>query len=180
MADRDAEHMVDRYARLRILVTGSRAWEDRESIARALSAARVELGVTPDRIVVVHGAQGTLKGGVVVKGLDLIAAQVAAGLGMATEAHPANWQAPCVQICDHGPRPVNRRGRSYCPAAGFRRNQRMVLLGVRLCLAWPLGRSAGTRDCMRRAAKAGIPVRNLGDPDPGEQLDLFGEVSRAG
>lgn len=177
MADRDIEQIADRCAARRILVTGSRVWEDRDSIARTLSAAHAELGVPPGQIVVVHGAQGTLKGGVVVKGLDLMAAEVAAELGMGTEAHPANWQAPCVQICDHGPRPVNRLGRSYCPAAGFRRNQRMVLLGACLCLAWPLGRSAGTRDCMRRAERAGILVRNLGDPDPVGQPDLFGAAS---
>ena len=34
----------------------------------------------------------------------------------------------------------------------------MVDLGADVCLAFPLGESRGTRDCMRRASEAGIPV----------------------
>lgn len=43
--------------------------------------------------------------------------------------------------------------------AGPIRNQAMVDLGDYLaCLAFPLGESRGTRDCMARAEAAGIPV----------------------
>lgn len=60
------------------------------------------------------------------------------------ERHRADWQ---------------RHGR----AAGPIRNQEMVDLGADACLAFPLGASRGTRDCMRRAEAAGIPVFNYGD-----------------
>jgi|SRR6266850_2982570 len=44
-------------------------------------------------------------------------------------------------------------------AAGVIRNQHMVDLGdYAVCLAFPLGESRGTRDCMARARKAGILV----------------------
>ena len=39
----------------------------------------------------------------------------------------------------------------------------MVNAGADLCLAFPLGESRGTRDCVRRADAAGIPVLNYGD-----------------
>lgn len=62
------------------------------------------------------------------------------------EVHPADWK---------------KHGR----AAGPIRNQEMVDSGADVCLAFPLGASRGTRDCMRRAAAAGIPVHNFGDPE---------------
>lgn len=43
-------------------------------------------------------------------------------------------------------------------AAGPIRNQGMVDSGADLCLAFPTKTSRGTRDCMRRARAAGIPV----------------------
>jgi hypothetical protein len=84
----------------------------------------------PDAIVVHGGAPGA----------DLIAHRAAHTLSMRTEPHPARWRT---------------EGR----AAGILRNQRMVELGADVCLAFPVGASRGTRDCMRRAEAAGIPVR---------------------
>lgn len=151
MTDRDIECIVDAYAHpsLRILVTGPRAWTDRAAILQALDLAAVEAGVAPDRVTVVHGAA---------RGADRLAESAARELGMRTEAHPAAW-------------------RQYGRAAGAIRNYAMVGLGADLCLSWPLGASTGTRDCMSRCREAGIPVRNLGDPDPAEQPDLFGAAS---
>jgi hypothetical protein len=37
----------------------------------------------------------------------------------------------------------------------------MVDLGADLVLAFPLGKSEGTRDCIRRATAAGIHVREV-------------------
>lgn len=59
------------------------------------------------------------------------------------EAHPAQWK-------------------TMGSAAGPLRNQEMVDAGADICLAFPLGESPGTRDCMRRARKAGIPVIEYG------------------
>lgn len=62
-----------------------------------------------------------------------------AEFGCRVEVHPADWP---------------RHGK----AAGHRRNAEMVALGADVCLAFPLGESRGTRDCVRRARDAGIPV----------------------
>lgn len=78
------------------------------------------------------------------RGADALAHEVAEQLGMETEVHVAEWY---------------RYGRQ----AGPIRNDHMVSLGADVCLAFPLGRSVGTRHCMAAAEAAGIPVTNLGD-----------------
>jgi len=55
------------------------------------------------------------------------------------EAHPADWSWGS-------------------PTAGHERNQAMVDLGADVCLAFIQGESRGTRDCIKRARQAGIPV----------------------
>jgi len=82
-------------------------------------------------IVVVHGDCPT--------GADRLAQEWADSEGVPTERHPADWRA-------------------YGKAAGPVRNQEMVDLGAVVCLAFPLGTSRGTWDCMRRARRAGIAV----------------------
>lgn len=158
---------------LRILVTGSRTWRDRSAIARALTSVIDEFGghlAVPDgvgghpgptwgQITVVHGAAF---------GADTLAARIAVSWGLRVEAHPVtndDWHAPCGPTCRPGHRRIGRDERNYCPAVGNHRNQRMVDLGADMCLAFPLGRASGTRDCVRRAAAAGIPVRII-EPAP--------------
>lgn len=115
----------------RVLVTGSRDFMDKELMRKALSGLR---RAWPDAdILIMHGNAA---------GADTFADLVARELGYRTEAHPALWGT-------HG------------KAAGPMRNQHMVDLGAELCLAFPVGKSVGTRDCMRRAAKAGIQVLNI-------------------
>lgn len=123
----------------RILVTGSRRWPAnatepiRDAIldaCRRLDPTRsVEDGGWPN-VTLVHGS---------CKGLDYLAATIAASLGLAVEPHPADW---------------NRWGRS----AGPRRNATMVRLGADVCLAFPIGASPGTRGCMATARAANIPL----------------------
>lgn len=119
---------------MRILVTGSRGWWCRESIARALD--EVTAGATTP-IVVVHGDA---------VGADTIADEEARARGWAVDPDPvttAEWK-------QHG------------RAAGPRRNARMVARGADVCLAFPLydpARRTGTEDCMDRARRARIPVR---------------------
>ncbi len=65
----------------RILVTGSRQWTDRQSIAAALLEARDNSGSEDEhRIVVVHGGA---------RGADLLAHYWAVKWGWITEAHSA-------------------------------------------------------------------------------------------
>lgn len=116
----------------RILVTGSRDWTDRETIDRALWLAWTDLGASRDTVLV----QGECHLG----GADLIAKDIWESHGLPIESHPAQF----------GP-----GGRVLGPE----RNARMVALGADLCLAFPLPSSRGTRNCMRLAREAGIPVR---------------------
>ncbi|MBF6326499.1 DUF2493 domain-containing protein [Nocardia cyriacigeorgica] len=115
----------------RLLVTGSRDWVDRQTIRDALAQAWRDL--QPGPIVLVHGAA---------RGADSIAADIWTSGGLPVEAHPADWDT-------HGRK------------AGVLRNQVMVDAGADLCLAFPfpLGRSIGTWDCIRRAKAAGIHVK---------------------
>lgn len=154
---------------LRILITGSRACTDKRIIGQALGEVIGDLGnhlIIPGgvggysgplmqwgQITVVHGAA---------RGADTIAGRIATAWGMVFEPHPVtgdDWRAPCQAECKPGHRRIGRGGRDYCPAAGNYRNQRMVDLGADVCIAFPLGVSRGTRDCMERAEAAGIPVR---------------------
>lgn len=118
----------------RVLVTGSRDWPDALTVHRALSELLREHG----SLTVVHGACPT--------GADSLAAQWVAQAvrqspgSVVEEPHPADWE-------QHGRK------------AGPFRNQHMVDLGADLVLAFQVGDSRGTADCIRRAEKAGIPVR---------------------
>jgi len=123
---------------MRILITGSRDWDDFHAVENSILGALYDAEVSPydDDIVVVHGACPT--------GADAAADQVGRLWAFGVEAWPADWTS-------HG------------KAAGPIRNQQMVNAGADLCLAFPLGESRGTRDCVRRADAAGIPVLNYGD-----------------
>jgi hypothetical protein len=115
----------------RVLVTGSRTWNDQAVIWQAL--ANVVRQLPPDReVVLVHGACP--------RGADEMAHQWMRGYGGVIEAHPANW-------VKHG------------KAAGFRRNAEMVALGADICLAFIRNNSRGASHTAALAEKAGIPTR---------------------
>ena len=139
----------------RVLVTGSRDWADADAVHTALYA---QGRLSPQgRMLVIHGACPT--------GADALAQRFAedyAHYGVEALRVPADWARVCTDDCYHPPR--YRNYVPYCPSAGTLRNQQMVDLAADVCLAFPLGRSVGTRDCMRRAHTAGIPVLNLGRP----------------
>jgi hypothetical protein len=94
----------------------------------------------PETDLIVHGDA---------LGLDTIAAEEATNLGFTVEAWPADWKI-------------------YGKAAGPIRNQAMIDAGADLVVAFPLGDSVGTRDCVARALKARIPVdeHEWWPPDP--------------
>lgn len=124
----------------RILLTGSREWPDKEAVWAALNDAAAAHGP----ITVVHGHCPT--------GADLYAHQWVTTMrairtGHTEEKHPADW---------------NTFGRR----AGAMRNQEMVDATAAVCLAFPYGKSPGTRDCMHRAKLAGIRVIDLGADRP--------------
>jgi hypothetical protein len=116
----------------RVLVTGSRHWADAGAVEAALVAAWHEaLQAGFDGIVVVHGGCPT--------GADRLAWEWASRVDVPVEVWLADWAA-------HG------------RAAGPRRNAAMVASRPHVVVAFPLGVSRGTRDCIDRAAAAGLPV----------------------
>jgi hypothetical protein len=143
---------------LRILVTGSRNLRDHDLVRGALLDALATYS-TIGRPVLVHGGQvstdpatGERYGADWIAEYEWRALSEAFAVGdfaleLAVEAHPADW---------------SRHGR----AAGPIRNREMVAAGATCCVAFPLGRSPGTRGCMRLAEAAGIPVLNYGDKEP--------------
>lgn len=116
----------------RVLVTGSRAWTDEQTIRDALASIISEHG--PENVVIVHGACP--------KGADVIADRIATswGGGLSIERHPADW---------------SRFGKR----AGFARNAWMVQLGADVCMAFIVDASRGASHTADLAEKAGIPVR---------------------
>lgn len=133
---------------MRILVTGSRTWDDSQVIRDALLKAATDVEHMSD-VLVVHGDA---------PGADQLAAQIAERLGMMTEAHPANWDS-CGPDCNEKHWRY-RYGKPYCPRSGFIRNDTMVKLGADVCLAFNRNRSTGTDMCAKLATKAGIPVEH--------------------
>lgn len=124
-------------AAFRILVTGSRTWDDKDFIWNALDVLLAEFR----HVVIVHGACP--------KGADAIAQgwvrhQLVNGSGaqVRAERHPADWQ-------HHG------------KAAGFRRNAEMVQLGADVCLAFIRDGSKGASNCADLAERAGIETRRF-------------------
>lgn len=123
---------------MKVLVTGSRGWDDIKTVADALEQL-------PSGTILVHGA---------CRGADIICAAVAETLGFTIRVYPADWDR-------------------FRKGAGPIRNQQMLDCEHRpdeqidLCFAFHnnIEASSGTRDMMKRAAKAGIPVRLITSPE---------------
>jgi hypothetical protein len=119
---------------LRILICGDRNWTDLKSIKVALLSLQVYWG---DKLVVIEGEA---------KGADTLGKQAARDLNIPEEdilKFPADWE-------------------KYGKAAGPIRNQQMLDEGkpdIVLAFHPDIGSSKGTLDMVKRANKAGIPVR---------------------
>ena len=129
---------------LRIGVTGGRSYGN-------TVAVRAELLRLPVGAILVHGAA---------PGADSLCAAIWREMREKDEPHPADWTGPCRDTCTPGHRRVTV-DRSMCPAAGVYRNQEMVDSGLDKLIAFPGGR--GTLDMVRRAEKAGIEIKYIGE-----------------
>lgn len=149
---------------IRILLTGSRMWHD----VPLLTAALDDQACGHDHVTLIHGrCDPRNTGGDRIPwgdaladpelgpflGADWHAHQHAVARGWAVQEYAANWFL-------------------YGNSAGPIRNQRMVDLrpSANVCVAAPLGKSPGTRDCMARARKAGIRVVDVTLPPEPEGL----------
>lgn len=118
----------------RLLVTGSREWDDLALMNRTLASWWLDNN-KPCAAVLVHGAA---------RGADAMAEGIWLTQGLPVEAHPAQWD-------------------KYGRAAGHYRNEDMVALGADQCIAFFKEGAAnrGTADCARKARAAGIPVKEV-------------------
>lgn len=131
----------------RVLVTGSRTWDDPSPIARLLQQAFDPSGPS----LVIHGA---CPHGADRIARDLVRAWRHDGWPVAEQGVPARWDV-CAASCRPGHRRV-RDGREWCPSAGHRRNALMVDQGADICLAFIRGGSAGASGTAALAEAAGI------------------------
>lgn len=125
---------------MRVIVTGSRYWNQTDAVHWHSDGDRIlptVIQALPPGSTVVHGGA---------RGADREAGYWAELFGHEVEVFHAEWE-------------------KYGKRAGMIRNQDMVGGGADLVVAFPLGESRGTRDCMRRAEAAGIPVLNFGEHD---------------
>lgn len=120
---------------MRVLVTGSRTWDDVDEIHDALDAMWLLWYETQtEPFILVHGACP--------RGADRLADEWAASSeDVFVERHPADWSM----------------GRH----AGPLRNQHMVNLGADHVLAFIKDNSPGASHLVRQARKAGIPVQEF-------------------
>jgi YspA, cpYpsA-related SLOG family len=119
---------------MRILIAGDRHWRCDELAEQVLNRLLARYG---PGIIVVHGGA---------PGVDQSFAVAGTELGITLEPHLADWKG-----LDN--------------VAGPMRNREMVQSGADLCLALhrTLATSKGTKDCVRQALAAGIPVYLIED-----------------
>jgi YspA, cpYpsA-related SLOG family len=127
----------------RVLVTGSREWSDRGTVARAFADVHRNHG----DVVLVHGME---------RGTDRVASQIARSLGWSVEAYPADLFAH-----DDGCPEYHFLDRTICDLARGRRNQKMVDLGVDQCFAFNMDDWLNASDCVKRATVARVPVTTI-------------------
>ncbi|WP_079045252.1 MULTISPECIES: DUF2493 domain-containing protein [unclassified Streptomyces] len=115
-----------------VIVTGSRNWKDWEAVWKELHSLYEE----HRELLVIHGGCPT--------GADHYA-----------EEWVRNWYYP-LKV---GQRVFSADWTLHGRAAGPIRNREMAQAGADLCLAFPLGKSYGTWNCVNECKKAGIPVK---------------------
>ena len=121
----------------RLLITGSRDWEDITVINRELYAWWESVGCDRDAVLVHGGARGA----------DKLAASIWARQGLWVEEYVAEWE---------------RWGKR----AGYIRNAEMVNDGADACLAFIRNGSRGATMCASLASAAEIPTKILSQTDP--------------
>lgn len=104
------------------------------------------------------------------EGADRMFAEEWTALGGVVVAHPARWSM-CVRTCKPGHRKRRRDGSTYCPSAGFRRNEEMADEGADLGLMAHVNNSPGTAMMANLCEAAGIHVQPIDVTEPYRQED---------
>jgi len=125
---------------VRILITGSRDWDDDWVI---IGAALRDTAKTALDVTVIHGGA---------RGADAMAGAVATARGWLTEVYRADWDKYGKQAGHIRNQAMVDLGADVCLA---------FVMPCRKCPQPPYSPhdSHGTADCMARAREAGIPVR---------------------
>lgn len=137
-----------------VLGIGSRVWTDRELIDTVLTETWHD--ARQDGYCGIEVMEGTADGADRMCG-EWAKARADDGVGHLPIA--ADWEGPCTDTCPPGHRRIRRDGTEFCPLAGHRRNQQMVDAEPAIVLAFQVGNSTGTADCLRRAETAGLVIR---------------------
>lgn len=119
---------------MRILITGSRDWDDPVTIHRAIFRELYETKTPGYEAVLIHGACPT--------GADALADVYGTRIGMHVIRHPADWE-------------------QYGKRAGFLRNAEMVEGGADVCLAFIKNKSRGASMTAQLAENAGIETKRF-------------------
>lgn len=135
---------------LRVLIFGSRTWDNRAPIEALLDG----LSRRFKPLCIVEGCEPN--------GADSVACNYQAVYlppdypDVRHEHYPADWDRECDDRCYHKPRP------DKCPAAGPLRNQRQLEEGRPHVgfgfIDKPLSESHGSKDMANRLREAGVPV----------------------
>jgi hypothetical protein len=128
-----------------ILVCGGRHYTDAWAIEQELLSFCDDERRPDTDVTIMHGDA---------PGADRLAGEVATALGFPVFPVPADWEGPCCDTCKKGHRRISRTGRSYCPAAGVYRNERMLGYGPAMVIAMPGGK--GTAHMLEIAKAAGV------------------------
>lgn len=126
---------------MRILITGSRDWDNLATIQIALEEIH-RSRVVDQRLSQDEARNITLVSGACPTGADKMCEWVAEQIGWVVERHPADW-------------------RTQGKRAGFVRNAEMVKLGADVCLAFIKNNSKGATMTANLAENAGIEVRRF-------------------
>jgi len=124
----------------RILITGTRSWDDKDFIYKVLAG---EFLLDPDAVLV-SGGQRSRRTNLKTKkaefyGADYLCEKIWSAFGGSIERHPANWAR-------------------FGNGAGFRRNEYMVMLGADKCIGFILNNSPGATFTANLAEEKGIPT----------------------
>jgi YspA, cpYpsA-related SLOG family len=124
---------------MRVLITGSRDWNNPELIRRAFDWINEKMTGDPYTLDRDKARGVTIVSGNCPSGADWMCERVAFDYGFTVERHPAQW-------------------RRYGRRAGLLRNEQMVARGADICFAFIKDMSKGATHCSEAARDAGIPT----------------------
>lgn len=135
---------------MQIMITGFRNYDNFNEMYWVLETIVDKLKIKPNQSTIIHGNS---------RGADKIAGYVGKDLGFKIEVHPANWD-------------------KYGKAAGPIRNREMVNSDIDLVLAFPIGKSYGTRNAMKEAREKQIPIINITENSRSEIINEIENYNR--